>query len=304
MAIARKIHEMMESSSWIRRMFETGAELKKRFGAENVCDFSLGNPNLEPPPEFGRALRRLAGEAIPAKHGYMPNAGFPEVRRTVARYLDEEQKCGLEEKHVIMACGAGGALNVALKTILNPGDRVLAVSPCFMEYRFYADNHGGELRLVPSGQDFGLDVEAIGGAIDEKTAALIINSPNNPSGAVYPEKSLRELATMLEGKSRDTGRSVYLLCDEPYRKIVYDGVKVPGIFGLYRNSVIATSYSKDLSIPGERIGFLAVHPEADDAENLLNGMILCNRILGFVNAPALMQRVIAELQGARVDVGL
>jgi len=304
MAVAEKISKMMASSSWIRRMFDAGAELKARFGADEVCDFSLGNPNLDPPPEFNEALRRLAAASMPAKHGYMPNAGLAEVRKAVADFVSREQQCPLEADHVVMTCGAGGALNVALKTILDPGEEVLAVTPCFMEYRFYAENHGGALRLVPTREDFDLDVSAIEGAVGEKTAALIINTPNNPSGVVYPEATLRALGAMLEAKSRETGRTIYLLSDEPYRKIVFDAVEVPSILAAYRNSLIASSYSKDLSIPGERIGFLAVHPEADDAENMAAGMILANRILGFVNAPALMQRVVAELQGVHVDVGL
>jgi aspartate aminotransferase len=302
MAVADKIHEMMERSSWIRKMFETGAQLKAKYGADRVCDFSLGNPNLEPPVQFRERLIELAAEAIPVKHGYMPNAGYVEVRQRIAEFVSGEQGTPLQAQHIIMTCGAGGALNVALKTILNPGDEVVAVTPCFMEYRFYADNHGGILRLVPCGRNFDLFVPAIRENIGPKTAAVIINTPNNPSGAIYPESTLVELGGVLREKSAEIGRDIYLVCDEPYRKIVYDGIRVPSIFSAYSNSIIATSYSKDLSIPGERIGFLAVHPAAADAENLVNGMILCNRILGFVNAPALMQRIVGDLQGACVDV--
>ena len=201
-----------------------------------------------------------------------------------------------------MTCGAAGALNVILKTILDPGDEVITPSPYFVEYKFYADNHGGILKTVPTKPDFSLDINAISSAINNKTKAVLINSPNNPTGRVYGKKSLIELGTILNDKSGKTGRTIYLISDEPYRKIVYDGVKVPSIFNCYRESIIATSYSKDISIPGERIGYIAVNPMAVFKENLINGMALANRILGFVNAPALMQRIIASIQGASVDI--
>ena len=203
-----------------------------------------------------------------------------------------------------MTSGAGGALNAVLKTLLNPGDTVIASTPCFMEYKFYCDNHGGSLVLVPGKKDFNIDVENIEGAITEKTAAVIINSPNNPSGRVYPEETIIALGRMLKKKSSEIGRTVYLISDEPYRKIVYDGITVPPVLKHYNNAIICTSYSKDLSIPGERIGYAAVNPDAEDYDNLINGIILCNRILGYVNAPALMQRTIAELQGVSVDINL
>jgi aspartate aminotransferase len=192
-------------------------------------------------------------------------------------------------------------MNVALKTILNPGDTVLASTPCFMEYRFYADNHGGTLELVPSRPDFDLDVGALEAKITPRTAAVILNSPNNPSGRIYPEATLRDLGRMLADAGRRVGRAIYLVSDEPYRKIVYDGARVPSVMAACRNSIVVTSYSKDLSIPGERIGWLAVHPEADGVSELVDGFVLCNRILGYVNAPALMQRVVAGIGDAAVD---
>jgi len=282
-------------------MFETGARLKAEHGAENVCDFSLGNPNLPPPGPFQQALRRIVEEPLEGKHGYMPNGGYPWVRKKVAVRVAAEQSVSLDESNLIMTCGAGGALNVALKTLLNPGDTVLASTPCFMEYRFYVDNHGGTLELVPAKADFDLDVAQLEAAITPRTAALIINSPNNPSGRIYPAATLRELGRMLAAASMRAGRTVFLVSDEPYRKIVYDGASVPSVMAAYRNSIVATSYSKDLSVPGERIGWLAVHPEADGAGELVDGFILCNRILGYVNAPALMQRVVAEIGDAAVD---
>ena len=301
MAISERIQTMMSGSSFIRKMFETGSELKNQYGSENVFDFSLGNPSMRPPDVFNESLLKAASDHL--HHAYMPNAGYPEVRTSVARFLSKEQHVPLTEKNIIMTTGAGGALNIILKTILNPGDTVIASTPCFMEYKFYCDNHGGTLVLAEGTEDFNLNVSAIEAAITPQTAAVIINSPNNPSGRVYPEETIKELSAMLSRKSRDTGRTIYLISDEPYRKIVYDGITVPSILDHYNNSVICTSYSKDLSIPGERIGWLAVHPEADDFENLIAGAILCNRILGYVNAPAVMQRTIAELQGVSVDIG-
>lgn len=300
MAVSQKIQDMQASSSFIRKMFETGARLKAEFGAENVFDYSIGNPSALPPAEFTKILAEEA--ARENMHGYMPNAGYPFVREQVAAYLTDEQKVPFQTEHILMTSGAGGALNVALKTILNPGDKVLASRPCFMEYKFYCDNHGGSLELVDCLPGFDLNVEAFEAAIDEKTAALIINSPNNPSGKVYSEETLKRLAAMLERKSAELGRRIYILCDEPYRKLVYGGVEVPSVPAVYPHTMVCTSYSKDLSIPGERIGFLAVAPELEDRDHIINGAILCNRILGYVNASALMQRVVGRLQGFTVDV--
>jgi aspartate aminotransferase len=303
MAVADSIKQMMDRSSWIRRMFEAGAELKAQHGADKVCDFSLGNPNLMPPPEFREALIKLARDDLPMKHAYMPNAGYPAVRAAVANYIHAEYGLRIKQDNVIMTCGAGGGLNVILKTILNRGDKVLVSAPCFVEYRFYVENHGGSLELVQGKQDFDLDIGALEKRIDDRTAGIIINSPNNPSGRVYPEETIRELCEMLKKKSSQLGRVIYLISDEPYRRIVFDGVKVPSIFAFYNNTIVVTSFSKDLSIPGERIGWLAVHPQADDSANLINGCILCNRILGYVNAPALMQRAVASLLQVTVDAG-
>ncbi len=300
MAISARIHTMMNGSSFIRKMFETGSELKEQYGSENVFDFSLGNPSMRPPDAFNESLLKAASDHH--HHAYMPNAGYADVRASVARFLSKEQHVSLTEENIIMTSGAGGALNIILKTILNRGDTVIASTPCFMEYKFYCDNHDGALVLAEGTEDFNLDVSAIEAAITPQTAAVIINSPNNPSGRVYPEKTIKELSAMLTRKSRDTGRAIYLISDEPYRKIVYDRITVPSILNHYNNAVICTSYSKDLSIPGERIGWLAVHPEADDFENIIAGAILCNRILGYVNAPAVMQRTIADLQGVSVDI--
>ncbi|MDA3938356.1 MAG: pyridoxal phosphate-dependent aminotransferase [Spirochaetia bacterium] len=300
--VSEKIRNMMDSSSFIRKMFETGAKLKQEFGSENVYDFSLGNPAMDPPEIFTKILLEKAADHH--MHRYMPNAGYLDVREKVAEYISSEQETAVTANNIVMTSGAGGALNTILKTIINPGDKIIASIPCFMEYKFYCDNHGGELNLVNGKDDFNLDIEAIETAITEKTAAVIINSPNNPSGRIYPKETLDSLAAMLNKKSKETGRTIYLISDEPYRKIVYNNITVPSVMDTYKNSVVCTSYSKDLSVPGERIGWLAVNPVAEDYENLINGIILCNRILGYVNAPALMQRTIAELQGVSVDINL
>lgn len=301
MTVAKKVHTFLEKSSWIRKMFEQGAQLKAQHGAENVFDFSLGNPNLPPPARFDETLVEVTKTSGAGHHGYMPNIGYPSVRRAVAEFLSQEQGISITGDEVIMTCGAAGALNVIFKALLDPGDEVITPAPYFVEYGFYADNHGGVLKTVLTKSDFTLDLEAIRAAITPSTKAVLINSPNNPSGQIYSEESLLQLGTLLADEGRKLNRTLYLVSDEPYRKITFDGVEVPGIFSCCAESMIATSYSKDLSIPGERIGFLAVNPKATYREDLLAGMALANRILGYVNAPALMQRTIQSLQGVSVD---
>jgi aspartate aminotransferase len=302
MSIAAKIRVILEKASWIRKMFEEGAQLKAKYGAENVFDFSLGNPNLEPPARFKEVLIQVAGASGAGHHSYMPNTGYASVRQAVAEFLSAEQGAAVTANEVIMTCGAAGALNVILKAILDPADEVITPAPYFVEYGFYVDNHGGVLKTVPTKSDFTLDLEAIQGAITAKTKAVLINSPNNPSGQVYSEESLTQLGALLGEEGRRFERTLYLISDEPYRKITYDGVQVPALFSCYPESMIATSYSKDLSIPGERIGFLAINPQSTYKEDLLAGMALANRTLGYVNAPALMQRAIESLQGVSVDM--
>jgi aspartate aminotransferase len=302
MTISKKIEDIISRASFIRKMFEEGAQLKAEYGPENVYDFSLGNPNLPPPEKFNEILRDTVDSCGLGDHCYMPNTGYPMVCGSVADYLAEEQKAPVTDKEVMMTCGASGALNVALKTVLDPGDEVLTPAPCFVEYKFYADNHGGVLKTVASKPDFQLDLDAMSEAITPNTKAVLINSPNNPTGQVYPEKDLVALGELLEKKGQEYNRTIYLISDEPYRKIVYDGVVVPSIFTSYKNSIIGTSYSKDISIPGERIGFIAVNPAATYKNDLLSGIAVANRILGFVNAPALMQRVVACMQGLSVEI--
>ncbi len=302
MAISDKMQTFIGRSSWIRKMFEEGAILKNQYGSDNVFDFSLGNPNLDPPDSFYRILDKTVKVHGISAHGYPPNAGLPQTRAAVADYLKKEHGLPFTGDNVIMTCGAAGALNIALKAVLNPGDEVICPSPYFVEYDFYVDNHQGVLKAVPTREDFSLDIEAVERAINAGTAAMIINSPNNPTGRVYDEEQLRNLARVLNEAKAKFGRPVYLISDEPYRKIVYDGVSVPSHFHLYEHSILGTSYSKDLSLPGERIGYVAVNPEMEGAGQLVNAMTVANRILGFVSAPAMMQRVVTELQGHCVDI--
>lgn len=304
MAIAQKIKGYMEKSSWIRKMFEEGARLKARHGAENVFDFSLGNPNLEPPAAVHQVLVSLLERPQAGLHAYMSNAGYVETRRAIAEFLSREHHLSFSENEVIMTCGAAGALNAALKALLDPGDELIVLSPYFVEYLFYTDNFQGVPRVVPTGPDFSLDLQAIEQALTPRTKAILINSPNNPTGKVYDGTSLKQLGDLLSGYGRKQGQPIYLISDEPYRKIVYDGTPVPSIFQAYTNSISVTSYSKDLSLPGERIGYLAVHPQAPDRGELIEAMTFTNRILGFVNAPALMQRLLPAVQGLTVDIGL
>jgi len=302
MAIAKKINGFISQSSFIRKMFEEGVRLKEQYGAANVYDFSLGNPNVAAPEAFRKTLVELASAEIAGKHMYMPNAGYPETRAAVATALSKEKGIGLSAEQIVMTCGAGGALNAILKTILDPGDEVIIPAPFFVEYRFYVDNAGGVARVVPTREDFSLDLDAIRAAMTEKTKAVLINSPNNPTGKVYDAASIQGLAEILKDEGGATDRIIYLISDEPYSEIIYDGVALPSVLKIYPHSFIASSYSKSLSVPGERIGYIAVNPAMADLAEVMGGLILCNRILGFVNAPALMQRAIALLQGVRVDV--
>lgn len=302
MAVSKRVLKAMESSSWIRKMFEASIPLIAKYGADNVYNFSLGNPNMEPPEIFAKTLAEYAAKPYAGMHSYMPNAGYLDVREKVAAWVSSTEGIEIPVENLVMSCGAAGAMNAVLKTILDPGDNVIVITPYFAEYDAYVANHGGEVIKAASAEDFSLVPENIEKAINNKTRAVIINSPNNPSGKVYGQADIDALAALLNKKSKENGSAIYLLSDEPYKKIVYDGVKVPSILKSYCNTIAVTSYSKDLSLPGERIGYLAVNPAAEDIKNLMDGIIMCNRILGYVNANALMQKVVAELQGVTVDI--
>ncbi len=301
MAGSEKMKLFAEKSSWIRKMFEEGAKLKAQYGAENVFDFSLGNPDAPPPARYNEVIREIVLDESPGMHSYMPNGGYPWVREIISARMSAEQEIDVNQGDILMTCGAAGGLNVVMKSLLNPGDEVILLAPYFVEYNFYVDNHGGVSRVVATDSEFNLDLEAIEAAITGKTKAIIINSPNNPTGQIYSAESLNSLGRLLTKAASEHDSSIYMISDEPYRKIIFDDNVVPSIFKSYKHSIVVSSYSKDLSLPGERIGYLAVHPDIEDKLNLVNSLTLANRILGFVNAPALMQRVVAELQDVSVD---
>ncbi len=304
MAISKKVKDALEGASWVRRMFEEGEELKRKYGVENVFDFSLGNPDIEPPPSLKMALKNLADQPIMGMHRYMPNNGYVETRRVIAEYLAEESGLDFNEKHVVMTVGAAGGLNVVLKAILDEGDEVIVPSPYFMEFKFYIDNCGGKIRLAETNEDFSLNLSEIEKAIGEKTKAILINSPNNPTGVVYDRESLIQLGELLKRKNQQLRKTLFLITDEAYRRIVYDGIELPIVFHYYPHTIRVTSHSKDLSLPGERIGYVAVSPLCEDLEEMMSALVFANRTLGFVNAPALMQRLVAPLQRNSVNVGI
>ncbi|MCL5967009.1 MAG: pyridoxal phosphate-dependent aminotransferase [Deltaproteobacteria bacterium] len=296
MPAAPEIREAVRQGSWIRRMFEEGARLKAERGDENVCDFTLGNPYGDPPAFLTSEIARLSANPPPDLHKYMPNAGFADVRSQVARSLARLTGLPFTPDHVVMTVGAAGALNVALRAILSPGDEVVVIAPYFVEYLFYIRNAGGVPVVAQSSDDFRLDVGAIRGVLSDRTKALLLNSPNNPTGSVYGGEELRALAAALADHERRTGTPVTVLSDEPYRKIVYPGTTFEPPAAYLPNTLVAYSHSKDLNIPGERIGYLAVSPRAADAGELSEACVFCNRVLGFVNAPSLMQRAVAPCQ--------
>ena len=302
MPIATAVRASLEKGSWIRKMFEAGIQLKARLGASAVFDFSLGNPDLEPPAEFIKALHMAALSDELGAHAYMTNAGYPFARAAMAQKVSGEHDVQMTGDDVIMTVGAAGAINVILKTILNPGDEVVVIRPYFAEYSAYIDNYGGAMVVADSAPDFSLDPAAIARVLTGKTAAVIINSPNNPTGRVYPADSIKALAAVLSAHAGRSGRAPYLIVDEPYRDIVYDGVVVPPVLCYYPESIVASSFSKTLSIPGERLGYIAVNPGCDEKGILLAGLAASNRVLGFVNAPALMQRAVAASWQAKTDI--
>jgi len=301
MSISDKMRAFTETSSWIRKMFEEGTRMKAQYGAENVFDFSLGNPDVPPPPEFTTIIKEIAADESPGVHAYMPNGGYPWVREILAARISAEQGVAVAAGDMLMTCGAAGAINIVLKSLLNPGDEVILLAPYFVEYNFYVDNHGGVSKVVATDQEFNIDLAAIKAVITAKTKAILINSPNNPTGQIYTQESLNALGKLLDEAGNRLGTTIYLIVDEPYRKIVFDNHEVGSAFLATRNSIVLSSYSKELSLPGERIGYLAVHPEIKDKASLLGALTLANRILGFVNAPALMQRTVARLQNVSID---
>jgi len=292
----------MASASLIRKMFDEGAILKQRYGEDNVFDLSLGNPVMEPPAEFNRELRRLIENPSPGMHRYMANAGYPETRAAVATQLTLETGIEFTMNEIVMTCGAAGALNVVLKTILNPGEEVIIFAPYFAEYIHYINNYDGTVRVLPTDEQFIPRLDILEASIGTKTRAVIINSPNNPCGAIYPEDVIHRLGELLRNKQAQHGTQILLISDEVYRKIIYDGLKYPPVWHHYPESIVVTSHSKDLALPGERIGYIAIHPDCSQRQELVDGFIYCNRALGFVNASALMQHVVCQLQQVTIPI--
>ncbi len=301
----REIRGFLERSSWIRKMFEAGLELKKKYGEENVYDFSLGNPDLPPPYGVKVALEKIAKEADrPYVFGYMPNAGIFEIREKVAKYLTQEQGVQIDVDDVMLTCGAAGGLNCIFRSILEQGEEVICLAPYFVEYGFYLSNHKAKVRLVDTKEDFSMDIDAIERAIDENVRAILINSPNNPTGQVYSEDELRELRDVLRKYSKKFSKTIYLISDEPYRFLTYDDTVVPSVFNFYENSFVVSSFSKNLSLAGERIGYVALCPEMEGKQEIMNGLIFVNRILGYVNAPVIGQKILNYALGEGVDLSI
>ena len=302
MAISKLAREQMQASSWIRRMFEEGMELKTIHGPENVFDLSLGNPLLEPPPEFKQALAEIAQEPDAGLHRYMPNPGFIEARAAVAAALTEESGTNFKPTDIIMTVGAAGAINVALRALLDPGDEVIIISPYFAEYIFYIQHANGVYREAQSAPDFMPDLDSLASLINDRTRAIIINSPNNPSGVIYPESVITDIASLIQAAEASYRTEIYLITDEPYRKLIYTDDPYPFVFKHHVRTIVATSHSKDLGLAGERIGYMAVNPDDPGKIDLLDASVFMLRTLGFVNAPAIMQRIVSKLQRSSVDM--
>lgn len=301
MPIADKMIKMVDGMAMVKKMFEEGARLRAEHGPENVFDFSLGNPDVPPPPEFNKVLKELVNSDT-LNHGYTPNPGHPQVRQAVAEYLGNEHGVKLTPDLIIMTVGAAGALNAITGALVNPGEEILTPSPYFLGYDHYAFMAGAVLKTAPTDPRFHLDTAAIEAAITKDTRVMLINSPNNPTGAVYSATELAELGEVLQRASQKFGRRIYLVSDEPYRKIIYDG-SVPSVFQAYPHTIVVSSYSKELSLAGERIGYLAVHPDAEDAGLVTSAAIMINTML-CVNAPSMLQLAVARLQGISVDVSI
>lgn len=290
-----------DQEGWTRKMFEAAIEMKRTYGLDNVYDFSLGNPNVEPPPALLKRLIEMLSDPTPGLHRYMPNNGYDDVRERIASYLTAHYSLPFTAQHVFMTVGCAGGINTVLKAMLNRGDEVIVPNPFFWEFKNYIENHGGVMKLVDTDDRFQLDVGAIGDAITDATKAILINSPNNPTGAVYTEESLRALADLLY-RQREKGRVIYVIADEAYRKIVYSDCVLPNLYGIYDYVISVTSHSKDLALPGERIGYIAISPNIPDYQLLVSGLMIAIRALGFVNAPALFQRVASEFQETSVSI--
>lgn len=301
MAVASHILQAMESSSAIRKAFEEGIKLRKQYGDDNVFDFSLGNPDLEPPKEVNLEMKKIVEADEKGSHAYMPNTGYAFARKAMANKVAQEQGVDVDESQIIMSSGAAGALNVVFKAILEPGDEVIVPSPFFAEYTHYCANHGGKLIPAMTNEDFSLNLETIKAALSEKTVAILINSPNNPTGKIYSKEDIASLAKVLNEHAEKGNRKPYIIADEPYREITYDNKKVAPLFPVYDASIVVSSFAKNLSLPGERIGYIAFNKNCPDFEMLFAACVFATRVLGYVNAPAFFQKVVANTWNAPVD---
>lgn len=304
--ISNKMETLLQGNSTIRAMFEEGKKLAEIYGKENVYDFSIGNPNVEPPENIKITINEILNSQSPnLVHGYMNNSGYEDVREDIALYLNKKENLNLDCKNIVMTCGAAGGLNIILKTLLNPNDEVITFAPYFMEYNNYVNNFDGKLAVVPTDiNNFEPNLEVLEKSITPKTKAIIINNPNNPTGVIYCEKFLTNLANLLEAKQKEFNTNIYLISDEPYREIVYDGAAVPCLLKYYKNTFIGYSYSKSLSLPGERIGYVVVNNNMNEFDKIIDSLNIANRILGFVNAPSLFQRVVAKCLDSEVDINI
>jgi len=304
--ISNKMKSLVSNNSTIRAMFEEGKKLSEIYGEENVFDYSIGNPNVEPPKSIKKVITEILNEETPnLVHGYMNNSGYEDVRDSISTFLSKKNDLNLSRNNIIMTCGAAGGLNIILKSILNPDDEVITFSPYFGEYKNYAQNFDGKLVISPTDTEtFEPDLKALSRVITAKTKALIINNPNNPTGVVYSKEVIQSLANLLNEKQKELNTTIYLISDEPYREIVYDDIQVPCLLKYYDNTFIGYSYSKSLSLPGERIGYVVINTLMDGFEEMASALNIANRILGFVNAPSLFQRVIAKSLDAEVDVSI
>lgn len=304
--ISNKMKSLVNNSSTIRAMFEEGKRLSDIYGEENVFDYSIGNPNVEPPENIKTIISDILNKEKPnLVHGYMNNSGYEDVRDDISSFLNKKNDLNLTRNNIVMTCGAAGGLNIILKSILNPGEEVITFAPFFGEYKNYTENFNGKLVIVPTNIDtFEPDLDELSKVINSKTKAIIINNPNNPTGVIYSKEAIQKLADLLNEKQRELNISIYLISDEPYREIVYDDAEVPCLLKYYDNTFIGYSYSKSLSLPGERIGYVVVNPSMTDCDEMMAALNIANRILGFVNAPSLFQRVIAKSLGSEVDVNI
>lgn len=302
--IADKMKALVKNSSAIRAMFEEGKIMAAKYGAENVYDFSLGNPNVPAPVQVKEAIIEEAEKEDPiVLHGYMSNAGYEDVRQAVAESINKKFDTAFSAKNIIMTVGAAGGLNVILKTLLNPGDEVIAIAPYFGEYNSYVSNFDGKLVVVsPNTETFQPNLTELEEKLTARTKAVIVNSPNNPTGVIYSEETIQAMAEILRKKQKEFGTDIYLISDEPYRELAYDGAEVPYLTKYYENAIIGYSFSKSLSLPGERIGYLVIPDEAADSEDVISAAGTATRILGYVNAPSLMQKAVAKCLDTQADV--